>query len=120
MKRIILILMFVMLAVSYRPGPVLAARDVVLTWEAPTTHTDGSPFTDVLGYEVQYGNAPGVYDTAVIVGNVLTWTINLPAGDWYFVVRVRATTGMWSDFSNECHKKIDLPKPGAPGLSCGF
>lgn len=117
MKKLVLALLFIGMSIS----PVFAARDVFLTWQAPTTNTDGSPVTDLAGYEVQYGNATGVYDVAVDVGNVLTHTLNLDDGDWYFVIRSVDTSGNWSGFSNECNKKIDSVATIPPGnLSCDF
>jgi hypothetical protein len=50
--------------------------EVVLAWDATTTHTDGSPATDLLGYRVYYGTVSGVYPNSTeLLGNVLTTTL---------------------------------------------
>jgi hypothetical protein len=43
----------------------------VLTWDVPTTNTDGTPLTDLAGYELSMGTSANNY----------TRTINIPAGD---------------------------------------
>lgn len=42
-------------------------RSVTLTWDAPTTNTDGSRLTDLKGYKLYYGSAPGKYDPDLTV-----------------------------------------------------
>ena len=65
-----------------------------LTWDAPTTRTDGSslnPATDLSAYKLYYGTATHNYTNSVNVANpgtsgVITDSFNLPHGTYYFVV----------------------------------
>jgi hypothetical protein len=78
-----------------------------LTWDAPTTYTDGTPATTITGYRIYYGTAPGSYSKIIDTGNATTWTITgLASGAWYFVVTAYDSFGMESDYSNELSKTI--------------
>lgn len=78
-----------------------------LAWDAVTAYADGSPLTDLAGYKVYYGTAPGSYSSSIDVGKVTTYTIsNLPSGVYYVVVTVRNLSGKESGFSNEVSKSI--------------
>jgi hypothetical protein len=83
---------------------------VVLTWEAPTLRTDGTPFTDLAGYNIYYTTVPENYTDSVSidVGNVTTYTINnLPLNTYYFVATAYDSTGDESTFSSEVSKVIN-------------
>jgi len=69
---------------------------VTLTW-------DGSPGGDVVGYNVYYGPASGVYTNTTVVGNVTTHTVSGLTGGAACFVAVTAydATGLESAFSNE-------------------
>jgi hypothetical protein len=80
---------------------------ITLAWDAATTYSDGSPITDLAGYKLYYGNAPGSYSASVDVGNVTTYTLtNLPSGVYYIVVTVRNQSGSESSYSNEVSKTV--------------
>src|SRR5262249_45892705 len=49
---------------------------VTLAWDAPTTHVDGSPLTDLRGYKLHYGTLSGTYGATVDVGSQTTYTVN--------------------------------------------
>lgn len=71
------------------------AQNVTLQWDANTE-------SDLAGYKVYYGTAPGVYGTPIVIGTQTTYTVSsLPAGTYYFAVTARNTSGMESGFSNE-------------------
>ncbi len=75
-------------------GSLLAA-DVTLQWDANTE-------TDLAGYKLYYGTAPGVYGTPIIVGKVTTYTLTaVQPGTYYFAVTAYNTSGAESGFSNE-------------------
>ena len=42
------------------------AVDALVTWDAPTTNADGTPLTDLDGYRLSWGLAPGIYDVGSI------------------------------------------------------
>jgi hypothetical protein len=79
-----------------------------LTWTAPTTNFDNTPFIDPAGYRVYYGTASGNYDHSITLGNVTTYQLaSLPVGHtYYFIVRVFNVAGVESDLSNEQNKTI--------------
>jgi hypothetical protein len=86
---------------------------VTLTWDAPTTNTDGSPLnpaTDLTMYKIYYGTAPQTYTQVVNVANpgttTISKTLNLSPGTYYFVVSTVDTSGKESSYSNEAMKTI--------------
>jgi uncharacterized protein YjdB len=82
-------------------------RSATLTWDAPTTNTDGTALSDLKGYKLRYGTASGNYGTTIDVSNVTTYTINnLSPGTYYLVVSAYNTAGTESDYSNEAYKTI--------------
>ncbi|MBI5549492.1 MAG: fibronectin type III domain-containing protein, partial [Deltaproteobacteria bacterium] len=82
----------------------------VLSWDAPTTFTDGSALTDLTGYRIYYGTSSGSYATTVNVSNpaAVSYTIsNLPGGATYhFIVTALSASGGESAFSSEASKAI--------------
>jgi hypothetical protein len=80
-----------------------------LSWTPPTENTDGSALTNLKGYRIHYGMAPGEYDQSVTVdnGGVTSHMIeNLPPGTWYFAVSSLSMTGTESSLSGEVSKTI--------------
>lgn len=112
------------------------AAEVRLTWGAPTTNTNGTSLTDLAGYRLYYGTAPGSYSSSLTVGNVTTYTVTgLTSGaTYYFATAAYNAAGTESGKSNELSVAIPaIPKytltagkggSGAgtvtgPGISCG-
>jgi hypothetical protein len=84
-----------------------------LTWDAPTTNTDGSslnPLTDLSIYKIYYGTASQTYTQMVSVTNpgitTITKTLNLSPGTYYFTVTTVNISGQESSYSNEVIKTI--------------
>ena len=80
-----------------------------LSWQPPTQRTDGSALTDLAGYRILYGNAPGSYSNRVTLSNpgLTSYVIdNLSQGTWYFVMTAFDTTGAESDYSSVGSKTI--------------
>ena len=74
---------------------IAAAGPVTLAWDA-------SAAPDIAGYELSYGTSPATYTTTIDVGNVTTWTLDLPDGFvYYFAVRSYNSLGERSDYSSE-------------------
>jgi len=116
MKRVLLVVIMVLAFAA-----VVLASTVTLTWNAPTTWSDGSPLTTITGYNIYYGNThSGPYPNQIPVsGTATTASISSMAdGTWYFVATTLATnlTGsvVESAWSNEATKIIDNRRPGAP------
>ena len=75
-----------------------------LSWEAPTTRSDGSPLTNLAGYYIYYGRMSGVYDYEIRIDNpgITTYVIeNLTPGTWYFVLTSFDSDDIESDYSEE-------------------
>ena len=64
---------------------VIGARSV----DAATLTWDRNPELDVRGYVIEYGTQSGNHSISVDVGNVLTYALNPPSGQRYYIV-VRA------------------------------
>jgi hypothetical protein len=82
---------------------VTLAGTISLAWDPPTTNADGSPLTDLSGYQIYYGTASGTYDSPIDVGNVTTYTLTgLTKGQTYYIVVIAYDTfNDDSDSSNE-------------------
>jgi len=87
---------------------------VTFTWDMPTVNEDGTPINDLAGAKIYCGNATGVYNLPVDVGNVSTYTDNVfPEGDHYCAMTAYDTSG------NESAKSADVfftyrVAPGVP------
>lgn len=88
------------------------AEQVALSWNAPTTYTDGTPMTDLTGYKIYYGTSSGNYSNVTDVGNVTSYTVaNLATGTYYFAVTAYDSAGVESAYSNEV---VLTPSPSPP------
>lgn len=79
------------------------SNNAVLSWEAPTTNTNGTALTDLSGYRIYYGENPSKLSDSVQIKTigVQTYQIdNLSAGTWYFAIMAVTTTGRESGLSN--------------------
>lgn len=65
------------------------ALDRTLSWTAPTTDSNGDPLTNLSGYYLYYGTAPGVYSNYIVIDDpeTLSYQITgLPEQDHYFAI----------------------------------
>jgi len=82
---------------------------VTLAWDAPTTNADGTPLTDLAGYNVYDGETSGIYTAVTDVGDVTTFTLKgLPAGLRFFAVTAYDSSGNESDFSVEVSATLPI------------
>jgi len=80
-----------------------------LSWEAPTSNTNGSALTDLSGYRIYYGPSASDLSETVQIGSVGVQTFvieNLQPGTWYFAIRALASDGTESSFSDIVEKTI--------------
>jgi hypothetical protein len=85
-----------------------------LSWAAPTTHTDGSPMTDLAGFRIYYGTASGNYTGWITLAgktstsmSVATLASAVPAsGTYYIAVTAYDSSGIESSYSNEVSKNL--------------
>jgi Fibronectin type III domain len=95
------------------PGPGSASTNsapsgsgsgsVTLSWEAPTSNTNGTPITDLSGYRIYYGPSPNDLSQTVEITSVGIQTYvldDLPSGTWYFAVMALSSSGNDSPLSN--------------------
>jgi hypothetical protein len=71
-----------------------------LSWTPPTQRIDGSPLTNLAGYIIRYGTAPGSYPNQLQIPNAgITSCVieNLPAGTYHFVVIAYDSAGLQSE-----------------------
>lgn len=86
-----------------------ANGNVTIVWNPPTQNTDGSALTNLKGYKIHYGTAPGTYDQVVTVNNAgLTRYVieNLAPGTYFFAISAINLTGAESELSDEANKTI--------------
>ena len=80
-----------------------------LSWEAPTTDTNGQPLTNLSGYRIYYGESKtALSETVNLTGTGLqTYVIdNLNSGTWYFAIKAVNSAGVESALSNVVSKTI--------------
>ena len=80
-----------------------------LSWQAPTTNTDGAALTNLSGYRIYYGtDSSDLGETVDLKGvGVQTYVIdNLGTGTWYFAVRAITASGAESALSDVVSKTI--------------
>lgn len=87
-----------------------ATQSFTLRWAAPTTRTDGSSIalSQISGYRIRYGTAPGSYTRTVNVsdGDTRYTFQGLTAGTYYFVVSAVDSTGLESGYSNAVSARV--------------
>ena len=80
-----------------------------LSWQAPTTTTDGEALTDLAGYRIYFGmNADDLTQTVQLTGlGLQTYAIDdLGSGTWYFAIKAVTTAGAESALSDVVSKTI--------------
>lgn len=80
-----------------------------LSWQPPTSNTDGSPLTNLAGYVVRYGNAPDDLASQVRIANpgLTSYVIEaLTPATWYFQVTAFNSAGVESAPSALASKTI--------------
>ena len=80
-----------------------------LSWQPPTSNTDGSPLTNLAGYVVRYGTAPDALDIEVRIENpgLVTYVVSdLAPATWYFQVVAYNSLGVESSPSATGSKTI--------------
>ena len=111
-----LVALLLFAAPAWAVGPVVGSA-CRISWIAPTTNADGTPLTDLAGYRVYVGTAPGVYGvaTATVVQPATTWPCGtLSNGQKYTVVTAVDLAGNESIRSTEVPFVLDTIAPAAP------
>jgi hypothetical protein len=87
-----------------------ASSTVSLSWVAPTENSDGTPLSNLKGYNVHYGTKPQTYSKIINVANpgLTDYVVqNLDAGTYYFSVTAYNATGTESALSGEVAASVN-------------
>jgi hypothetical protein len=90
----------------------VAAGSAALSWEKPTTNDDGSPMTNLAGYQIYYSQRTPVttdnsQSASVLNPNKTSYVVaDLTPGTYYFTVTAVNLQGGESRMSNEAVKTI--------------
>ena len=91
-------------------GIPLAPGTATLNWTPVTQNTDGTLATELAGYQVYYGPAPGALNSVIVAadpGQTSYVVTNLASGTWYFAVAAYTNDGTTGLLSNVASKTID-------------
>ena len=80
-----------------------------LSWQAPSTRTDGTPLTNLAGFRIRYGTSSGSYPNVIQIPNAgLSSAVvgNLPPATYYFVISAYDTAGAESANTSPVSKTI--------------
>ncbi len=83
-------------------NPTACVTQVQVTWTAPTTNTDGSPLTNLAGFNIYYGTAAGSFVHEINVPDRCAGKetiLNLAPATYYFVMTAYNTIGTESGYS---------------------
>lgn len=91
-------------------GTPSSSPTVTLSWQVPTERADGTPLTNLAGYNIHYGPASENYTNTIKVSNAgLTAYVvdNLAAGTYYFSISAYDSTGLESALSGEASAVVN-------------
>lgn len=91
-------------------SPTTSTGNVTINWNAPTENTDGTVLTDLAGFKIHYGAAPGKYTQTITVSNpgLATYVVtDLAAGTYYFAVTAYSSDGTESSLSSEVSTTVN-------------
>jgi hypothetical protein len=82
-----------------------------LQWKAPLTRADGTPLplSEINGYRIHYGNAPGNYTSHVDLADGTAQQVtltDLPVGTYYLVMSTYDVNGLESGYSASVSKNV--------------
>lgn len=80
-----------------------------LSWQAPTTRTDGTPLTNLAGFRIRYGTSSGSYPNVLQIPNAgISSAVvgNLPPATYYFVISAYDNAGAESANTSPVSKTI--------------
>ena len=87
----------------------VANGSATLSWQPPTTNTNGSALTNLAGYKIYWGTSPGNYSSSTTVMNpgLTSYVVgSLTPNTYYFAVTALNGSGTESTFSNSATKAI--------------
>jgi hypothetical protein len=97
-------------ATASSPPPTASTGAVTLNWTPPTENTDGTPLTNLSGYDIHYGNSSGNYTQTITVSNpgIATYVVdNLTPGTYFFTVTAVNSQGAQSPLSSQVSTTVN-------------
>jgi hypothetical protein len=88
----------------------IANGSATLSWAAPTENMDGTPLTNLAGYQIYYGTSVSAMTHTLQIANpgIDTYVVsNLSPATWYFSVKAYTSANVQSSASAEVSKTID-------------
>lgn len=85
-------------------SPTKSSDTVTINWTPPTENTNGSPLTNLAGYEIHYGTSSDKLTKTIGVSNpgIATYVVsNLTPGKYYFAVAAVNSSGTESPLSTQ-------------------
>jgi hypothetical protein len=79
-----------------------SSDSVTINWTPPTENTNGSPLTNLAGYNIHYGTSSASLTKTISISNpgIATYVVsNLTPGKYYFAVAAVNSTGTESPLS---------------------
>jgi hypothetical protein len=83
--------------------PAAQTGTASLSWTIPTQNADGTPLTDLAGFNVLYGQSPSNLSQVVTINDPKTSTYvvqQLSSGTWYFALVSVNSAGVQSSPTN--------------------
>ncbi len=90
--------------------PAASSNAVTLNWTPPTENVNGTPLTNLAGYNIHYGTASGDYTQTISVSNagIATYVVDdLTPGTYYFAVGAVNSQGTESPVSSEVSATVN-------------
>jgi Fibronectin type III domain len=90
--------------------PTAPASSVAINWTPPTENVDGTPLTNLAGYDIHYGTASGKYTQTISVSNagIATYVVqDLTPGTYYFAIAAVNADGTESPLSSEVSATVN-------------
>jgi hypothetical protein len=97
------------IAVVSTPSANSLAKTATLSWQAPSTNSDGSALTDLAGYRIHIGTRSRSYTQVISISQADTTRFvvtGLAPGSYYFALTSVDATGVESDYSAETQRTI--------------
>ena len=92
------------------PTASASSDAVTLNWTPPTENVNGTPLTNLAGYNIHYGTASGDYTQTISVSNagIATYVVDdLTPGKYYFAVGAVNSQGTESPVSPEVSASVN-------------
>ena len=87
----------------------VGTKSATLSWKAPTSNSDGTPVTNLVGYRIYYGTSATALTHSITINTVGVTTdvvTDLIPGTYYFALMAVNRAGIESKLSNVVSAKL--------------